>query len=76
MIAAMLFNNVAIQSVVSVDPPNRVASTEIQERLQDTLQRLRVRGNPLIDLAGIEERRYWDDGMHFGRSQGTGTGRY
>ena len=63
MIAAMLFNNVAIQSVVSVDPPNRVASTEIQERLQDTLQRLRVRGNPLIDLAGIEERRYWDDGM-------------
>ena len=59
----MLFENVAIQSVVSVDPPNRVSSSEIQERLKPTLDRLSVRGNPLIDLAGIEERRWWDDGM-------------
>jgi len=59
----MLFNDVVIKSVVSVDPPNSVSSEEILERLQPTLDRLRVRGNPLVDLAGIMERRYWDDGV-------------
>jgi len=59
----MLFENVVIRSVVSVDPPNMVSSEEIYERLEPTFKRLRVAGNPLIDLAGIEERRYWDDGM-------------
>src|SRR6056297_2259583 len=59
----MLFENVVIKSVVSVDPPNMVSSEEINERLEPTLRRLRVPGNPLIDLAGIQERRYWDDGM-------------
>ena len=59
----MLFNNVVIKSVVSVDPPNAVSSEEIIERLKPTFEKLRVRGNPLIDLAGIEERRYWDDGV-------------
>ncbi|NKI35879.1 3-oxoacyl-ACP synthase III [Wenzhouxiangella sp. XN79A] len=58
----MLFENVAIQSVVSVDPPNKVSSEEVYARLEPALKRLKVRGNPLIDLAGIEERRYWDDG--------------
>ncbi len=59
----MLFNNVVVKSVVSVDPPHSVSSDEIQERLQPTLNKLKVRGNPLIDLAGIQERRYWDDGF-------------
>lgn len=59
----MLFDNVVINSVVSVDPPHAVSSEEIYERLKPTFKRLRVPGNPLIDLAGIEERRYWDDGM-------------
>jgi len=59
----MLFENVVIKSVVSVDPPHAVSSEEIRARLEPTLERLRVRGNPLIDLAGIEERRHWDDGM-------------
>ena len=59
----MLFENVVVKSVVSVDPPHTVSSEEIQARLLPALQRLQVRGNPLVDLAGIEERRYWDDGM-------------
>jgi len=59
----MLFNNVVVKSVVSVDPPHAVSSDEIIERLQPTFQRLKVRGNPLIDLAGIQERRHWDDGF-------------
>ncbi|MFN2334989.1 MAG: 3-oxoacyl-ACP synthase III [Wenzhouxiangellaceae bacterium] len=58
----MLFDNVVIKSVVSVDPPNKVSSDEVYERLEPTLKKLNVRGNPLIDLAGILERRYWDDG--------------
>lgn len=59
----MLFENVVIKKVVAVDPPNAVSSEEIRERLLPTFEKLRVRGNPLIDLAGIRERRYWDDGM-------------
>ncbi|MDT8438242.1 MAG: 3-oxoacyl-ACP synthase III [Wenzhouxiangellaceae bacterium] len=59
----MLFENVVIKSVVSVDPPHSVSSEEICERLSPTFERLKVRGNPLVELAGIEERRHWDDGM-------------
>ncbi|NCO19525.1 MAG: 3-oxoacyl-ACP synthase III [Gammaproteobacteria bacterium] len=59
----MLFENVVIKSVVSVDPPHRISSEEVSERLLPTLKRLQLHGNPLLELAGIEERRYWDDGM-------------
>ncbi|GAB4170053.1 MAG: 3-oxoacyl-ACP synthase III [Wenzhouxiangellaceae bacterium] len=59
----MLFENVVVKSVAWVEPPHAVSSDEIHERLKPALKRLGVRGNPLIDLAGIEERRYWDDGM-------------
>lgn len=58
----MLFDNVVIKSLASVDPPNAVSSQEIKERLLPTFEKLRVRGNPLIDLAGIMERRFWDEG--------------
>lgn len=59
----MLFDNVVIKSVASVDAPNTITSAEINDRLAPTLKKLHVRGNPLIDLAGIEERRLWDDGV-------------
>ena len=59
----MLFDNVVIKSVVHIEPPHRVSSDEVAERLAPTFKRLRVPGNPLIDLAGIHERRFWDDGM-------------
>ncbi|RFF28761.1 MULTISPECIES: 3-oxoacyl-ACP synthase III [unclassified Wenzhouxiangella] len=59
----MLFDNVAIKSVVSVDAPHMVTSAEIRDRLEPTFQKLRMRGNPLIDVAGIEERRFWDIGV-------------
>ena len=59
----MLFENVVVKSVVSVDPPNTVSSEEVYDRLEPAFRRLGVSGNPLIDLAGIQERRYWDDGM-------------
>jgi len=59
----VLFDNVVIKSVVHIEPPHRVSSDEVAERLAPTFKRLRVPGNPLIDLAGIHERRFWDDGM-------------
>ena len=59
----MLFDNVVIKSVASVDAPYAVTSEEVYDRLEPTFKKLKVRGNPLIDLAGIEERRFWDDGM-------------
>ncbi len=59
----MLFNNVVIKSVAAVDAPQPVTSDEIKERLLPTFKKLKVRGNPLIDLAGIMERRLWDVGM-------------
>ncbi len=59
----MLFNNVVIKSVAHVEPPHRITSEEVADRLSPTLKRLKVPGNPLIDLAGIMERRFWDEGM-------------
>lgn len=59
----MLFDNVVIKSVASIDAPHPVTSVEIAERLEPTFRRLRMRGNPLIDVAGIEERRFWDEGV-------------
>lgn len=58
----MLLENVVIKSVAAVDPPHAVTSQEIKQRLLPTFEKLRVRGNPLIDLAGIMERRFWDEG--------------
>jgi len=59
----MLFDNVVIKSVASIDAPHTVTSEEIGERLEPTFRKLRMRGNPLIDVAGIEERRFWDHGV-------------
>jgi 3-oxoacyl-[acyl-carrier-protein] synthase-3 len=59
----MLFNNVVIKSVAHIEPPHRITSESVAERLAPTLKRLGVPGNPLVDLAGILERRFWDDGM-------------
>jgi len=59
----MLFDNVVIKSVASIDAPHPVTSEEIADRLEPTFRKLGMRGNPLIDVAGIEERRFWDDGV-------------
>ena len=59
----MLFNNVVIKSVAHIEPPHRITSESVAERLAPTLNRLGVPGNPLVDLAGILERRFWDDGV-------------
>ena len=55
----MNFKNVVIQAVAAVQPPIRVTSREIAERLKPTLQRLGIRADLLEDLSGIVARRFW-----------------
>jgi 3-oxoacyl-[acyl-carrier-protein] synthase-3 len=55
----MLFNNVVIQSLAAIEPPIRVTSREIAERLRPTMERLGVRSTLLEELSGIFERRIW-----------------
>jgi 3-oxoacyl-[acyl-carrier-protein] synthase-3 len=54
------FNNVSIISVSSIDAPNIVKSSEIEEELLPTLSKLGLRKNIIQELTGVLERRYWD----------------
>lgn len=56
----MLFNNVVIASLAAVEPPIRVTSSEITERLRPTMERLGVRPNLLEEISGICARRIWN----------------
>lgn len=58
----MKFKNVVIQSLAAVDPPIRVTSREIEQKLKPTLDRLGVRGDLLEDVSGIGARRFWERG--------------
>jgi 3-oxoacyl-[acyl-carrier-protein] synthase-3 len=55
----MKFENVVIQSLAAIEPPIRVTSREISERLKPTLERLGIRPNLLEEISGILERRIW-----------------
>lgn len=59
----MKFENVSILSVEHVDAPHRMASEEIEERLESTLTRLNVPGDLLRQVSGIMARRCWDEGF-------------
>lgn len=59
----MLFNNVVVAGISCVDPPLRVTSAEIEDRLAQTMDRIGMRGGLLEQLAGIKARRYWEDGV-------------
>ena len=59
----MLFKHVSIASVAHVDAPIRLSSVDIMLRLQPTLERFGIRDNLLEDVAGIRERRIWEDSM-------------
>ena len=56
----MLFKNVVIQSLAAIEPPIRVTSREIAERLRPTLERLGIRSNLLEEISGIGARRIWN----------------
>jgi 3-oxoacyl-[acyl-carrier-protein] synthase-3 len=58
----MKFKNVVIQSLAAVDPPIRVTSREIEQRLKPTLERLGIRDDLLEEVSGIGARRFWERG--------------
>jgi 3-oxoacyl-[acyl-carrier-protein] synthase-3 len=59
----MRFDNIAILGLECVDAPHVIPSSEIVRRLAPTFDRLGMRHNLLDEVAGIRERRYWDEGV-------------
>ena len=59
----MLFQHVAIAGLAHVDAPLRLGSDEINARLKPTLDRLGIKTDVLVDIAGIHARRLWDENM-------------
>ena len=57
--------NTAILAVSAVEAPHIVTSAELDERLSATLVRLGLRPGLLQGLAGIYERRWWDEETSF-----------
>ena len=59
------FRNTALLNVSRVDAPRVVTSTELDEQLADTYERVGLRAGTLELVAGIRERRWWPDGVSF-----------
>ena len=59
----MLFQHVAIAGLAHIDAPRRVSSDDINARLKPTLDRLGIRTDVLKDIAGINARHLWDEGV-------------
>ncbi|MFT5441382.1 MAG: 3-oxoacyl-[acyl-carrier-protein] synthase III [Myxococcota bacterium] len=57
----MNFENLSILTVRHVDAPHRITSADIQSELSETMQRLGMPPNLLEAIAGIHERRYWNE---------------
>ncbi len=58
----MLFSRVAIESVAYELAPQRVSSSQLEERLNGALVRMRLPPKPIELLTGITERGFWDSG--------------
>ncbi len=63
MTAAQRFTNVSIAGLGYVDAPHRIPSSDLEERLRSTAERLGARPDLLSSLTGIMARRYWDEGV-------------
>src|SRR3954453_19479297 len=59
------FSNAAVLTVSSADASQVITSDALDERLAETYRRVGLRPGPLQRLAGIEERRWWADGVSF-----------
>jgi len=59
----MQFENVVICGLAHVDAHQRIPSSLFEERIAGTMQRLGLPTTMLRDVAGIEARRWWDEGF-------------
>jgi 3-oxoacyl-[acyl-carrier-protein] synthase-3 len=57
----MNFENLSITTVRHVDAPQVITSSEIQSELAETMERLGLPPNLLEGVAGIHERRFWNE---------------
>lgn len=57
------FENISILGISYIDPPNKVLSSEIQQHLRPTLERLRLSPTIIEDLTGINSRYEWSQGQ-------------
>ena len=58
----MHFQNVSVLSLAAIEPPVRLTSSEIAQRLGPALSRLGIRDSLLEEKTGIVARRIWDHG--------------
>ena len=63
--AEFTLSDTAIVSVVDVEAPEVVPSSQFDERLADTYERVGAQSGLLESLAGIKERRWWPEGHLF-----------
>lgn len=54
-----------VLSIAAIEAPRVVTSDWIDEQLAETYERNGMRPGLLAGVAGIEERRWWDDGVSF-----------
>jgi hypothetical protein len=58
----MRFQNVVIESLVAVLPPQVLTTAALEERLRPLYERLRLPFGRLELMTGIKERRFWEPG--------------
>ena len=63
--SVLTHRNVGVLTVASVAAPEVVTSAWIDEQLAETYQRTGLSAGILADLAGIEARRWWPEGVTF-----------
>jgi len=59
----MRFHNVSIVGLAYVDAPIVVPTSDIEQKLRGTADRLGIRLDLLTALTGIDERRFWEPGV-------------
>ncbi|MCW2526354.1 MAG: 3-oxoacyl-ACP synthase [Pseudonocardiales bacterium] len=58
-------SNASVLAVAAIDAPVVVTSAEMDERLTDAYERVGLRPGLVQRLAGIQERRWWNEGTTF-----------
>jgi 3-oxoacyl-[acyl-carrier-protein] synthase-3 len=61
--AGIRYDKVQILGIAHVDAPCSMASEEIEERLEPTMERLGISRGILKRLSGVEARKVWDEGF-------------